>query len=87
MMAFHARRAGVATSNPVFKAALTCLAERAPEALSFDELCAEARARLARAGVAEPVAYEHVPWYVADLLRRGAMSRFVELHVGRDGRG
>src|SRR5262245_45875319 len=70
--------AGVATTNPVFKAALTCLAERAPDALSFDELCAETRSRLAGAAVAG----EHVPWYVADLLRRGAMSRFVELHVG-----
>lgn len=69
--------AGVATSNPVFKAALAGLAERAPEALSFDELCAEARSRLAGAAVAD----EHVPWYVADLLRQGAMSRFVGLRV------
>jgi SAM-dependent methyltransferase len=73
----------MATNNPVFKAALACLAERAPEALSFDELCTATRSRLAGFAVGEPVPDKQLPWYVADLLRQGALSRLVELHVGR----
>jgi Predicted methyltransferase regulatory domain len=73
--------AGMATNNPVFKAALACLSERAPESLSFEELCSATRSRLAGVAVAEPVPDEQIPWFVADLLRRGALSRLVELHV------
>jgi SAM-dependent methyltransferase len=75
--------AGMATNNPVFKAALTCLAARAPDAFSFDELCAATRARLAGTAVAQPVPDDQVPSHVADLLRQGALSRLVELHVIR----
>jgi lipoprotein NlpI len=32
--------AGMATNNPVFKAALTCRADRAPDPFTFGELCA-----------------------------------------------
>jgi SAM-dependent methyltransferase len=78
--------AGMETNNPVFKAALAVLADRAPEALCFDELCAATRSRLAGVAVAEPVPDEHIPWFVADLFRRGALSRLVELHVGRSSR-
>jgi hypothetical protein len=70
------------TNNPVFKAALVSLAERAPESLSFNELCTATRHHLVGVAVAEPVSDEHLPWFVADLLRRGALSRLVELHVG-----
>src|SRR5262249_33158301 len=59
--------AGMATNHPVFKAALASLAERAPEALCFDELCAATCSRLAGVVVAEPVPDEHIPWFVADL--------------------
>jgi SAM-dependent methyltransferase len=75
--------AGIATNHPVFKAALTCLAGRAPEAFSFAELCAATRARLAGTAVAQPVPDEDVPRHVADLLRQGALARLVELHIHR----
>jgi hypothetical protein len=75
--------AGIATNHPVFKAALTCLAGRAPVALSFDELCAATRARLAGTAVAQPVPDQEVPRHIADLLRQGALARLVELHVRR----
>jgi Predicted methyltransferase regulatory domain len=74
--------AGMATNNPVFKAALTCLAERAPAALSFSELCAATRNRMAATMIAQPVADARVPTFVADLLRRSALGRLVELHLG-----
>jgi hypothetical protein len=74
--------AGMATNNPVFKAALTCLADAAPEALGFGEVCAATRSRLSGVEVAEPVPDRELPWFVADLLRRAAMSRLVELHMG-----
>ena len=73
----------MATNNPVFKAALTCLAERAPAALSFRELCAATRDRMAETGIAQPVPDARVPAFVAHLLRRAALGRIVELHVGR----
>jgi SAM-dependent methyltransferase len=75
--------AGIATNHPVFKAALTCLAGRAPAAFSFEELCAATRARLARTAVAQPVPDDEVPRHIADLLRQGALARLVELHVRR----
>jgi hypothetical protein len=82
--AFHTPEgAGMATNHPVFKAALTCLAGHAPDVFSFDELCAATRARLAGTAVAQPVPDDRVPWHVADLLRQGALSRLVELHVIR----
>jgi hypothetical protein len=78
-----AEGAGIATNHPVFKAALACLAGRAPEAFSFDELCGATRARLARTRVAQPVPDDEVPRQIADLLRQGALARLVELHVHR----
>jgi SAM-dependent methyltransferase len=75
--------AGMATNNPVFKAALTCLAERAPAALTFGELCAATHDRMAATAVARPVPDDQVPGFVADLLRRGALGRLVELHISR----
>ena len=77
------KEASMATDNPVFKAALTCLAERAPAALSFSELCAATRDRMAETAIAQPVPDTRVPAYVAELLRRGALGRLVELHVSR----
>ncbi len=74
--------AGMATNNPVFKAALTCLAERAPAALSFSELCAATRSRMAETMIAQPVSDAQVPAFVADLLRRGTLGRLVEVHLG-----
>jgi hypothetical protein len=74
--------AAMTTDNPVFKAALTCLAERAPAALSFSELCAATRNRIAATMIAQPVADAQVPTFVAELLRRGALGRLVELHLG-----
>jgi cyclopropane fatty-acyl-phospholipid synthase-like methyltransferase len=73
--------AGMSTNNPVFKAALTGLAARAPHAFTFDELCAATRAGLARTAVAQPVPDDQLPSHVADLLRQGALARLVELHV------
>ncbi len=75
--------AGMATNNPVFKAALTCLAERALAALRFSELCAATRDRMAETTIAQPVPDAQVPAFVADLLRRGALGRLIELHPGR----
>lgn len=75
--------AGMATNNPVFKAALACVADAAPKALTFDEVCAATRSRLSGVMVAEPIPDEHVPWFVADLLRQAAMLRLVQLHVAR----
>ncbi len=71
----------MSTNNPVFKAALTCLAARAPHAFTFDELCAATRAGLARTAVVQPVPDDQLPSQVADLLRQGAFARLVELHV------
>jgi SAM-dependent methyltransferase len=79
--------ASMATNNPVFKAALTCLAERAPAAVSFGELCAATRNRMAATMIAQPVADARVPAFVADLLRRGALGRLVELHLVGKGVG
>jgi SAM-dependent methyltransferase len=78
--------AGMATNNPVFKAALICLAERAPAALSFREICAATRDRMAETTIAQPVPDAQVPAFVADLLRRSALGRLIELHVGRSNR-
>jgi hypothetical protein len=75
--------AGIATNHPVFKAALTCLAGRAPDAFSFDELCAATRVRLAATAVAQPVPDDEVPRHIAELLRQGALARLVELHLRR----
>jgi hypothetical protein len=75
--------AGIATNHPVFKAALACLAGRAPDAFSFDELCSATRARLAGTAVAQPVPDNEVPRHIADLLRQGALARLVELHLRR----
>jgi hypothetical protein len=75
--------AGIATNHPVFKAALACLAGRAPVAFSFDELCAATRDRLTGTTVAEPVHDDEVSRHVAELLRQGALARLVELHVRR----
>jgi SAM-dependent methyltransferase len=78
--------ASMATNNPVFKAALTCLAERAPAAVSFGELCAATRNLMAATRIAQPIPDAQVPAFVADLLRRGALGRLVELHlVGNQG--
>jgi hypothetical protein len=75
--------AGVETNHPVFKAALACLAGRAPEAFSFDELCGATRACLARTTLAQPVPDDEVPRHIAHLLRQGALARLVQLHVHR----
>jgi SAM-dependent methyltransferase len=74
--------ASMATNNPVFKAALTCLAERAPAALSFSELCAATRDRMAATVIAQPVPDARVPAFVAHLVRRGALGGLIELHLG-----
>jgi hypothetical protein len=65
----------------VFKAALTYLAERAPEPFTFDELSAATRDRLAGKAVAQPIPEDQLPWFVADILRQGALARLFDLHV------
>jgi hypothetical protein len=79
--------ASMTTNHPVFKAALTCLAEHAPAALSFSELCAAIRDRMAATVIAQPVPDARVPSFVAHLLRRGALGGVVELHLGGKGCG
>jgi cyclopropane fatty-acyl-phospholipid synthase-like methyltransferase len=73
--------AGISTNNPVFKAALTCLAQRAPAPLTFRELCAATRDRLRATPVEVPIPQEQIPYHVADLLRQGALVRLFELHM------
>jgi SAM-dependent methyltransferase len=73
--------AGMATNNPVYKAALACVADASPRALTFDEVCAATRLRLSGVVMDEPVSDEHVPWFVADLLRQAAMLKMVWLRV------
>jgi hypothetical protein len=76
-----AEGAGITTNNPVFKAALTCLAERAPDRFAFDELCAATRDRLTGTAVADPIPEDQLRWFAADVLRQGALARLFDLHV------
>jgi hypothetical protein len=48
-----------------------------------DSLCAATRDRMAATAIAQPVPDAQVPAFVADLLRRGALGRMLELHVRR----
>jgi hypothetical protein len=74
---------GIATNNPVFKAALTCLAERAPDRFTFDELCVATRNRLAGTAAAQPIPEGQLPWFVAEMLCQSALARLFDLHVCR----
>jgi methyltransferase-like protein len=67
--------ATLATNNPLVKAALVCLAEAAPQALSFDELWARVCARL------HAPSTEAGGEVLAEPMLQCFLSGLVELHV------
>ena len=73
----------VVADRPAVKAALLCLHEAAPRALTFDELCAATRARLELEAVkaSESVSEDSLRNLVTDLLRQCIMPRVVALYV------
>jgi methyltransferase-like protein/SAM-dependent methyltransferase len=67
--------ARISTNNPLVKAALLCLAEAAPRALSFEELRQAVGRRLELDDGAPD------PGTVAEMLRHGFVKNVLELHI------
>jgi methyltransferase-like protein/2-polyprenyl-3-methyl-5-hydroxy-6-metoxy-1,4-benzoquinol methylase len=71
----------IGVNQPVPKAALLCLYEAVPRALSIDELCAAVRKRLEEVKFSEPIADESLRQGILGVLRHCVWPRLVELTV------
>jgi len=69
------------TDKPALKAAMLCLFEAAPRALTLDELCDAIRARLDLAEVSERISDDALRRSVAELLRQCVWFSLVLPHV------